>query len=222
MCMERIVRILPEHSALIHAAAEEFVERAGTAVKDRGRFSVALSGGSTPKALYSLLASGSCRAAVKWDSTHVFWGDERHVPPTHPASNYRMARESRREQKDASRKMQEAANGIRDSKLKEKIRYTKGLVDRGAPQVAEGFERDIQAQIESLEEKLGEAQGALGVSPEERRGAALDRARELARGLESMEERLRARGGERGERAGEGQAGREGRSEQLLRDRVIE
>ena len=56
-----------------------------------GRFTVALSGGSTPKTLYSLLAT---KPNIPWDKICFFWGDERHVPPDHPESNYRMANEA--------------------------------------------------------------------------------------------------------------------------------
>ena len=62
----------------------------------------------------------------------------------------KVAREARREQKETSRKLQEAANGIRDSKLKEKIRYTKGLVDRAASRDAETLEADIAESIDAL------------------------------------------------------------------------
>jgi 6-phosphogluconolactonase len=78
---------------LFQLAAAEFAARASTAVRAKGRFTVALSGGSTPKALYSLLASGSV-ASIPWDKIYFFWGDERHVPPDHPDSNYRMAYEA--------------------------------------------------------------------------------------------------------------------------------
>jgi len=105
----------------------------------------------------------------------------------------KVAGEARREQKEASRKLQEAANGIRDSKLKEKIRYTKGLVDRAAEPTAEAFENDIGQTLDHLAEQIRAAGRSLGVAPEKKRADALDRARELARGLDSMEERLRAR-----------------------------
>ena len=59
-----------------------------------GRFVVALSGGSTPKRLYALLATAAYAGRVDWSRVHVFWGDERCVPPDDPASNYRMAREA--------------------------------------------------------------------------------------------------------------------------------
>ncbi len=77
------------------AAAAEFVHQAVEAVKTRGIFTVVLSGGSTPKNLYALLASDteSFRSQVPWNQIHFFWGDERHVPPDHPDSNYRMVQE---------------------------------------------------------------------------------------------------------------------------------
>jgi 6-phosphogluconolactonase len=89
------VRVLPNAGALFRAAAEELVRVAAEAAGARGTFSVALSGGSTSKGLYALLASDpALSAAVPWDRTHVFWGDERHVPPDHPDSNYRMVNEA--------------------------------------------------------------------------------------------------------------------------------
>jgi len=87
----RDVRITPDPPALFQAAAVEFAAQATTAVRVKGRFSVALSGGSTPKSLYSLLAKNS---SLPWDKTYFFFGDERHVPPDSPESNYRMAREA--------------------------------------------------------------------------------------------------------------------------------
>jgi hypothetical protein len=106
----------------------------------------------------------------------------------------KVARESRREQKDTSRKLQEAANGIRDSKLKEKIRYTRGLVERAASPDAQAFETDIAESIDALGGRIRAAGKAVGAAPEKKRAEALDRARDLARSLDSMQERLRARG----------------------------
>jgi len=65
---------------------------AETAVRERGRFSVALSGGNTPRTVYSLLANE--HKQLPWDRIHIFFGDERHVPPDDPESNFRMASES--------------------------------------------------------------------------------------------------------------------------------
>lgn len=88
----REVRIVPDKQALFRAAAEEFAAAADSAVKARGVFHVALSGGSTPKGLFELLASDTAlRERVPWQKVHFYWSDERHCPPDHPDSNFRMA-----------------------------------------------------------------------------------------------------------------------------------
>src|ERR1700686_586999 len=88
----RAIEVFATAADLFHAAAEEFIRVARTAIGAQGRFTVALAGGSTPKALYSLLASNYANFA--WNRVFLFFGDERHVPPTDPESNYRMANES--------------------------------------------------------------------------------------------------------------------------------
>jgi len=75
-------------------AAERFVEIAREAISADGRFSVALAGGSTPKKLYELLASDEYREQIEWPHVHIFFGDERCVPPDDDESNYRMANEA--------------------------------------------------------------------------------------------------------------------------------
>ena len=92
MAAERTIQILPTAADLFHAAAEEFTRVGRQAIAAQGRFAVALSGGSTPKALYSLLAASY--PDFPWARTYLFFGDERHVPPTDPESNYRMVSES--------------------------------------------------------------------------------------------------------------------------------
>jgi 6-phosphogluconolactonase len=92
MPFTRSIEVLATAADLYHAAAEEFIRVARTAIGAQGRFTVALSGGSTPKALYSLLASSY--ATFAWNRVFLFFGDERHVPPTDPESNYRMVQES--------------------------------------------------------------------------------------------------------------------------------
>ena len=87
------IRTLTTPQELFEAAAEEVVNAAQDAVAERGRFTIALSGGSTPKSLYNLLATNA-RNVLPWDRTFFFWGDERHVPPTDAESNYRMADEA--------------------------------------------------------------------------------------------------------------------------------
>jgi 6-phosphogluconolactonase len=83
--------ILDDHEALAqHVAA--WMEKLATATQDR--FCIALSGGSTPKRLYQLLAEEPFRGNFPWLRTHIFFGDERFVPPDHVDSNFRMAREA--------------------------------------------------------------------------------------------------------------------------------
>ena len=77
---------------VLRALADYFVERAAQAIERRGRFVVALSGGSSPKKLYELLASPAYRERVQWEQTYFFFGDERNVPQTSPDSNYLMAK----------------------------------------------------------------------------------------------------------------------------------
>jgi 6-phosphogluconolactonase len=91
---DRIVRVA-DLEALAREAAADFTRRANEAVGARGRFAVALSGGRTPQRLYALLADERepFRAQIPWNEVHLFWGDERHVPPDDPESNYRMVRE---------------------------------------------------------------------------------------------------------------------------------
>jgi len=92
--VQRDVRILTSLEAIAKRAAQEFVQAATAAVLEKGSFSVALSGGSTPKALYSLLANDAAlRAQTPWDKMSVYFGDERNVGPDHADSNFRMASE---------------------------------------------------------------------------------------------------------------------------------
>ena len=87
------IRVSTTPQELFAAAAEEIVRLANQAVSTRGRFTIALSGGSTPKSLFNLLATNA-RTILPWDKMFFFWGDERHVSPTDPDSNYRMACEA--------------------------------------------------------------------------------------------------------------------------------
>ena len=89
------VRIFPDGDALSRAALDELLRIVSDAVKDRGRFSIALAGGHTPAKLYQMWAQGGNGGMrTPWERVHLFWGDERYVPHDDPASNYRMARES--------------------------------------------------------------------------------------------------------------------------------
>jgi len=80
--------------ALSRAAAEMFIRIGGEAIERNNRFTVALSGGSTPKLLFQILSSGEFRLRIDWTKTFFFFGDERHVEPNSAESNYRMAREN--------------------------------------------------------------------------------------------------------------------------------
>jgi hypothetical protein len=129
----------------------------------------------------------------------------------------RMARESRSEQKDASRKLQGAANSIRDNKLKEKIRYSKGVVQGRSPEYAQKFEEQVGSDIDELVDRLGEAAGAVGKSQEAEVAGALEKTRDLVRNLESLGERVRERQEQqaRGLRKdGQGRQQQEGSSEE--------
>ncbi len=87
------LRRLTTPQDLFQAAAEEVLRSAADAIAQRGRFTIALSGGSTPRNLYTLIAANAS-PTLPWDKMFFFWGDERHVPPTDPESNYRMANET--------------------------------------------------------------------------------------------------------------------------------
>ena len=84
------IRVFENPQELARAAAQTFAQQAAESIREQGRFAVALAGGSTPRALYELLATGY-RDALDWGGVHAFFGDERCVPPDHEDSNYRMA-----------------------------------------------------------------------------------------------------------------------------------
>src|SRR5262245_61709958 len=88
------IRVLPDPAALADSAARQFVERCQAAIDARGSFSIALSGGSTPRDLHLRLASPPLAQQIDWAHVHVWFGDERCVPPDDPQSNYRMANEA--------------------------------------------------------------------------------------------------------------------------------
>jgi 6-phosphogluconolactonase len=86
------VLVCPDAAEVARAAARRFVDWAWQAIARDGKFNVALSGGATPRDMYRLLATQEFRTQIDWPRVHVFWGDERAVPPDHPDSNYGMAR----------------------------------------------------------------------------------------------------------------------------------
>jgi len=137
------VEVFPDIQTLAVAAARRFVLLANNAVQNRGVFTVALSGGSTPKVLYRLMATDKAiRAEIPWSKIHFFFGDERHVPPEHAESNFRMANEAMfqslpNEQLHIHRVLGELADADKaaneyEADLKEFF-LPRGLLDQGFP-----------------------------------------------------------------------------------------
>lgn len=89
-----MIHVYDDFEAVSRAAAVKFVTWAESAIRAGGSFAVALAGGNTPRRLYELLAARPCRELVDWSRVHVFFGDERCVPPDDSRSNYGMAREA--------------------------------------------------------------------------------------------------------------------------------
>jgi 6-phosphogluconolactonase len=137
--MQPQIRIVADNIALTRTAAEIFVRWVQEAAQKKEVVTVALSGGSTPKSLYAMLVNdGAFRTQIPWDKVHFFWGDERHVPPDHPESNYRMANEAMLSQvpvpaSHVHRIQAENAN---------------------AGQAAEEYERTLQAVMQTAESAL--------------------------------------------------------------------
>lgn len=88
------IKVFPDPAALCVSAAELIITLAAETIAAQGQFSIALSGGSTPRALFVLLAQAEYTRRIPWPDVHIFWGDERCVPGDHADSNYRMAREA--------------------------------------------------------------------------------------------------------------------------------
>ena len=123
------IQIVADVEAISRKAAEIIMGLMAETLNTKTHFSIALSGGSTPKSLFTLLADDvSLRTQVDWDKVHFFWGDERHVPPDHPDSNFRMAYEAmlskvpvqetnihrvRAEEQDASKAAEEYEDELR-------------------------------------------------------------------------------------------------------------
>ena len=88
--MKGFKRILPDMEALCYEAARDLLRLSHQAIDERGEFHIFLAGGSTPQSFYKLLASSSYANAIRWGKVHLYFGDERNVPPDHPDSNYNM------------------------------------------------------------------------------------------------------------------------------------
>ncbi len=125
----------------------------------------------------------------------------------------RLANQARAgEERDASRGLRAAAQSIRQNRLEEKIRYSMGVVQSGEPEYARSFEQEIASNIEELERRVEEAAGAMRGEQEEELARSLDRAQDLVRGLESLQDRIdeRASGRRLDPRAGAGAATEQG------------
>lgn len=88
------IDIFEDQAALMTAAADYVLRCYDIAITDHRYFTLVLSGGSTPRALYEQLATAAETQRIDWSKVYIFWGDERAVPPEHADSNYRMARET--------------------------------------------------------------------------------------------------------------------------------
>lgn len=131
-----------------------------------------------------------------------------------------LATRARAEERDASRLLRAAAQSIRQNRLEEKIRYSMGVVQSGDEEYARSFEEEIASNIDELEGRVADAAEALGESDGEQLAASLESARELVRGLESLEERVGERAGSRrlgdpqqGQQGEQGQQGQQGQGE---------
>lgn len=88
------ILVCPDAQSVALEAAATFVRLAAEAIRERDRFTVALSGGSTPRSLFEILATPQWQKQVDWKNIHLFWGDERYVPDAYPENNFRMALET--------------------------------------------------------------------------------------------------------------------------------
>ncbi len=146
----------------------------------------------------------------------------------------RLSSDARSDQRETSDRLKEAANSIRDNKLKERVRYSRGLIGTRDQDYTGEFEAETTRAVDELQQRLEEAVEAVGNSPENQRAEALDRVRDLTRGVESLSRRLDERrdrgaggqenqqgegqqgqgqgqgGGEQGEGQGQGQGGGQG------------
>jgi 6-phosphogluconolactonase len=88
------LHVFPDNPSFVDGSADFIADIAASAIAERGRFTIALSGGGTPKPVYARLATADYRERIAWEKVHIFFGDERCVPPDDARSNYRMVREA--------------------------------------------------------------------------------------------------------------------------------
>ena len=129
----------------------------------------------------------------------------------------RMARQNQQAQPDAARRLRDAGRGLRDSRLEDKIRYSRGVMQGRSPEYARAFEESIAGDLDSLAARLGAAGGAFAETREERVARQLERTRDVANALETLSERARRQreqsGQQRGEQGQQGQ-GQQGQQDQ--------
>lgn len=125
----------------------------------------------------------------------------------------RLGRDARRDQGDAARRVAEAAGAVRDNRIADKVRFSKGLLRGASAEYANAFENQIASNLEEVRDKLGEAAGSVSESEERRLGRALDRTGDVRRALESLQDRTRAQQGEGQGREGEPGQGQQGQGE---------
>jgi len=124
----------------------------------------------------------------------------------------KLANDARGNARDAARKLDEAAGSITDKRMREKVRYTKNTLRGQASEYAKAMESDIQSNLEGLKGKIGEAQAAFGqADKQDAVGRAVDKARDLVRGMESLDQRMRdkAQQSARGQQGQNGQQGQQ-------------
>src|SRR6185369_35158 len=131
-----------------------------------------------------------------------------------------IANDMRRDEKDAARKLDEAAGSIRDKRIREMMRYTRQALNTTGNQYARGMEESLSNNLDALSKKIADAQGAMGKSAKSDAVArAAERARDLVRGMESSDQRMRDRAnqgkgqqGQRGSQSSQGSQGSQGSS----------
>jgi hypothetical protein len=129
----------------------------------------------------------------------------------------RIANEARRENRDAARKLDEAAGSITDKRIREKIRYTRNTLQGNSNDYARAMEGDISANLDALQKNIADAANAFGEADrQDAMDRTLDRTRDVVRGLESLDQRMRdaSRRGQQGQEGQQGQQGQEGQQGQ--------
>jgi hypothetical protein len=128
----------------------------------------------------------------------------------------RMARESQQGQPDASGKLKDAAQNARQQRLEDMINYSRGVIQGRSPQYAQAFEQQIGGGVGQLRDRVKDALGSIGESRDQRLQANLDRARDIANGMESVADRMgqQQQGGQQGQSGQNGQQGQQGQSGQ--------